>query len=345
MKLFLTLRDSKNQFPNYTLKFRILENQLSKSWLDLLLHNFFEIDHPIEKDNSLKGWVSDWDSSAPRNLDFLCDSINNCIDKINSTMVPLGYEFIDLKFKKEILKGSEYRNLMNSIHHHFEILIGQTWNPSKWFLMADDNTKNAIRLINNLCHEIEASVDSIKLHTQFPNLSNQYIFGSLMGMGFDGKYIEGKIRKDLTIDELNCFSDYTQWGDVTIYYAQLGKRHIEAFRDNDDKIDKTNISGYKYLTGEFVISFPMMTDHQIKNPPEFFNWLDENEFDRTDPRLALGFPRVAELDNKEIKIEIIQNLKNLDDIYQIGVEDDFGNVIKLKTYDFFWTDLNQIERV
>jgi hypothetical protein len=309
----------------------------------LLINNIFGIDHPLEKDNCLKGWVTTWDSSLPRNIDFLCSSINQCIGNINQSMVPLGYEYIDLEFSKEKVRGSEYRNLMNKIHHHFEVLIGQTWNPSKWFLMADPSTQQNIRLINNLCHEIENTVDAINLNEIYPNASNQYIFASLMGLNFQGKYIEGKQREELTVEQLKAFSDFSRWGDVNIYYAQLGKRHIEVFRDKDDKIDFDNISGYKYLTGEFVVSFSGATvDKEVRLPQAFFDWLDQNGFDRNDPSLALGFPRVAEIESSD-KINIIKNLKLRDDLYQIGLEDDQGNILHVKTYDFVWQDLDQLK--
>jgi hypothetical protein len=339
MKIFLVLRNSKNPISKYKLSFNLLENQLAKSWLNLFSYNFFEIDHPIEKDNSLKGWITSWDNHSPRNIDFLCNQINLSISEINSVMVPLGYHYIDLVFTKEKLQEKNYRDLMNDIHHHFEILIGQSWNPSKWWNMADDNTRQHIRLINNLCHEIETAVDSIQLNQRFPEHSNQYIFGSLMGRNFNGNHISGKQTKELSLEELESFSDYTEWGDMTIYYAQLGKRHIEAFRDNDTFIDRDNISGYRYLTGEFVISFPFLFDQHIYQPREFFDWLDKNNFDKTDPKLALGFPVIAKLESKETKKEIIKIIKQMDDIYEIGLEDDFGNVVKSKTYNFYWTDL------
>lgn len=339
MKIFLVLRNSQNRIPPYKLKFKVLDNILAKSWLELFSYNFFEIDHPIEKDNSLKGWITSWDGNSPRNIDFLCDQINHSIKSVNRSMTPVGYDYIDLEFSKEKLQSNDYRELMNNIHHHFEILIGQTWNPSKWWELADDETKQHIRLINNLCHEIETAVDSIKLNQHYPEYSNQYIFGSLMGRNFEGNFITGKKRNDLSVEELKAFSDFTKWGDVTIYYAQLGKRHIEAFRDRDEFIDRENISGYRYLTGEFVISFPMLIDQEIRYPKEFFDWLDQNGFDKTDPSLALGFPRVAELELTDSKKEIIKIIKQMDDLYEIGLEDDFGNVIKSKTYDFYWKDL------
>jgi len=339
MKIFLVLRNSKNKVSSYKLNFKVLDNDLAKSWLELFSYNFFNIDHPIEKDNCFKGWITSWNSSSPRNLDFLCKEINYSIQKINQQMIPLGYQKIDLTFSLEKLQTDSYRNLMNDIHHHFEILIGQSWNPSKWWNIADNETKQHIRLINNLCHEIETAVDSIKINQHFPEYSNQYIFGSLMGRNSQGNHISGKQIKELSLNELNAFSEYTQWGDITIYYAQLGKRHIEAFRDKDEHIDRENISGYRYLTGEFVVSFPMVVDQKIYQPPEFFNWLDRNGFDRNDPSLALGFPKVAELESIEDKKEIIKKLKQMDDLYEIGLEDDSGNVVKSKIYDFYWTDL------
>jgi hypothetical protein len=86
--IFLVLRNSQNKVSPYRFNFKVLDNALAKTWLTLFSYNFFKIDHPIEKDNCLKGWVTSWDSSNPRNLDFLCDEINCSIQQINQGMIP-----------------------------------------------------------------------------------------------------------------------------------------------------------------------------------------------------------------------------------------------------------------
>jgi len=337
MNLFLNFRDSNGKLENFKLRFKILDNNLARSWVDLLISNFFYNNHPIEKNNCLKGWVNSWESNNKRNLDFLCESMNNCIKQVNLELNPKGY-FINLSFSKEKLQTTEYRILMNKIHHHFEELIGQTWNTSHWYINSSDTTKLAIEQINNICHEIENTIDSINLYP----LNNCYVFASLMGKDFDGKYMNNKIRNELSLDNLTSFSDFSRWGDVNIYYAQLGKRHIEVYRDQDEEIDFNNISGYRYLTGEFVVSFSAGSYfNDVRLPDDFFIWLEKNGFDKSDHNLAIGFPRVAELILDRSKKEISKELMLRDDLYQIGIEDN-NKVLYLKTYDFFCQDIDPI---
>lgn len=337
MKLFLILRDSKKIYSDYKLTFTILDNPLAEQWQTLFIKNIINSDHPLEKDYSLKGWVDSWDSQFPRNLKFLCDRMNIAISKINETMIPLGYEKIDLLFDVEKIKSSNRQILMNKIHHHFETLIGQSWNPSEWYGLADDPTRTAIRNLNNLCHEIESIIYTIE-KKQSAHCPMQ-IFASLNGPDFQGKYFVEKVKEELALKEYQSFSKFKKWGDVEIYYAQLGKRHKEAYYDNDKEIHDSNISGYRYLTGEFIITFDPSAFHkEVYENPDFHIWLTNQGFDITDPTLALGFPRVAEIDMIESKLQIIDNLKKRDDIYQIGLEDDKGDVLYSKTYDYFWTD-------
>jgi len=349
LKLYIIFRDTKGRHDNYKLSWKILNSSLSEEWISLFIKNFIFSDHPIEKDYCLKGWVDSWNSDYSRNLQFLCDSMNKSIDRVNRYMVPLGYEYIDLDFTVEKLRSTEYQKLMNEIHHHFELLMGQVWRPSKWIGMADNQTRTAIRLLNNLCHEIEDAVKSIKenerikIRTDHPvEHSSMHVHMSLMGKDFKGKSFEKKIRKDLTIDHYNCFSKFKKWGDIVLYYSQLGKRHIEAFHDKDEKIDKTNISGYRYVTGEFVVSFlGGITETKETEPEEFFQWLDQHGFDKTDPRLGLGYPRLAEIVLESSPLDIISQLKLRDDVYEIGLEDNRGEKIYSKVYDFVWQDLDQ----
>jgi hypothetical protein len=341
MKFFVVLRDSKKINADYKIRFKILDNPLAKQWADLFLENFVYKDHPIEKDYSLKGWVDSWESHHPRNLEFLCDQMNRAISNVNESMVPLGYEKIDISFDLEKLKSQDRQILMNKIHHHFETLIGQTWNPSKWFkmLINDSFTKTQIRLLNNLCHEIESIIYTIENKEQ--HHLPMHIFGSLNGPNFEGNYLLDKIKKELTIQEYQSFSKFRRWGDVEIYYAQLGKRHVEAYYDNDKEIHDSNISGYRYLTGEFVINFdPKSFNNEIYEDPKFHQWLVELGYDINDPTLALGFPRVAEIELQESKMSIIENIQKRDDIFQLGLEDDNGKLLYYRTYNYFWNDIS-----
>lgn len=329
MKLLVTFRDTENKLENFTLKYKIRNCSLSKTWIELLIKNGFQTDHPIEKTFCLHGWQIDYESTRGRSLTYLCDILNRCINTINKNLGSVGYPNIDLFFSVDKLKNINLsRDLLNEIHHHFELLIGQVWNPSKWFGMADKDTRYAIRLLNNVCHEIEGNLSSIR--NPKPNISVYY---SLNCPNFDGKYIE-KEKAELTLENYKDFLKESSWGSIMLYYSQLGKRHYEAFVDKDEYIDRENISGYRYITGEFILTFH---DHK-KHSKEFLHWLSRNDYDVTDKTLAIDYPILGNIETDLSKNEIKKELRLRDDLYKIELTDDSYNVLYSKEYNYTWKD-------
>ena len=345
-KLVLVFRDSENLVDDYELKWNILNTKLANGWLELLKQNFFESTHPIEKTFCLKGWQDDWHSDKGRNLAYLCGQLNKHISRVNQGMEKHGYPFIDLNFTVEKIKGNEFRELMNDIHHHFEILIGQSWNVSKWYNQADKATRFSIRMLNNYCHEIEAIVNGLadkKYRILFPFADIHQPMGinvGLNGPDFNGAYfLRNKAVAEISLEQYNDFQDHHHWGDIRIYYAQLGKSHLDAFDDNDHHIDRDNISGHRYLTGEFCVTFPGHgKKHTLSN--KFKKWLTKHDFDINDKRLGIGHPIVANIDLPlNVKRQTIAfELRKRDDLYQIRLENDQGDILAIRSFDYFWND-------
>lgn len=329
MKFFITFRDTTNRFDHFSLKFNIKQTVLAKNWTDMLISNLINNTHPIEKTYCLHGWQNNWESSYSRNLGVLCEKLNHSIQIINQNMGPLGYPKIDLDFNVDKLKSKDYQNLMNELHHHFELLIGQIWDVSEWYQKAPNElTRTAIRMLNNYCHEIEGSVRTIKDRS-----SSCAIYISCNGVNNQNKYYLNKTVRYLTLEEFECFQDYTNWGDVKLFYAQLGKTHLDVYYEQDVHIDRTNISSYQTMTGESVIAF--QPDNIISE--NFKVWCKNHDFDFNDKSLGIGFPVVASVENPfTSQSELTNKIRNYDDLYQIGIEDDQGAVIAIKTYDYTW---------
>jgi hypothetical protein len=115
-----------------------------------------------------------------------------------------------------------------------------------------------------------------------------------------------------------------------LYYAQLGKTHHEVFFDNDTDIERKNITGTKYVTGEFTCAFKKT--NSALDDPKFVNWLKKNSWDINDPTLALKNSPVADLilttSEEEFKIELLKR----DDLYKIKLDN------KEKIYDYTYQD-------
>ena len=328
--LVLTLRDISNQFEDYDLVYKIRNTNLARKWADHFKTNFIDNDHPIEKNYCLQGWQTSWETNYPRSLNHICSKLNYHIQIINEEMPKYGYPFIDLHFSVEALKNDPQQELLNKIHHHFELLIGQQWDPSDWWLLnLHFRTRFSIRMLNNYCHEIESILRSIKN-------KSLGIFGSLNGIDPGGRHFDTKKSSELTLTEYKEFSDSRPFGSIHLYYAQLGKSHFEVYCDNDTDIERKNISGIRNVTGEFVIQF------QEKGNPldnqSYVNWLKDNNWNIKDPRLALTCGIVADLTNKEDHNTIVEEILKRNDLYKISLNG------QTKTYNYTWIDQENWEK-
>lgn len=339
MKCYITLRDTENKLSNLRLEFNIVDNVLGKAWSEHVIKNFINSNHPIEKEYSLKGWIDSWDSESDRNLEFLCDELNRAISVVNQNLFDQGYPFINLHYTIDKLQSSEYRDLMNQIHHHFENMIGQIWSPGVWYELADLRTKNNIRLLNNICHEIENCVHTISEKSSAEH-NNLWIYASLMGPNSNGKYFKEKKITDLELEHYKCFSRFKDWGTIELYYSQLGKRHVEVWHDCDQHIDYENISGYRYLTGEFKCNFdPSTLYHSITHSSDYLDWLKKHHWDYNDPMLAIDYPIVANINNVTTlnqRIELAHEIHNRNDLYMIEIE--INNQLYSKSYEYTWIE-------
>jgi hypothetical protein len=341
MKIVLVLRDIQNKVGTLDLKFKVLDHALATHWLDLFKENILLSNHPIEKTYCLMNWQTSWDGDYSRNLVYLCDRLNQSIKIINENMNPIGYPEITLKFSVKALR-EHHQILLNDIHHHFEILIGQLWNESDWYKKTpNERTRTAIRMLNNYCHEIEGILRTIEMnpivHASQQKCIDMHhplsIHLNLNGIDKDGKYFTNKKLHYLTVDEFNCFQTEQEWGDVRIYYAQLGKTHMEAFHDKDEFIDRQNISSYQTLTGEAVFSLDCK---QGRISPDFVNWCLQHDFDLSDKTLGIGYPIVAKIENQFLtRSKLAEELRLRNDISSVRLEDDNGNVILSRSFEYY----------
>lgn len=349
-KFYLTLRKENNTDDRITIYMTPTGHALSQFWMDTMKENFLQEGNisdskPLNKKFCFHAWQSDWnDITASRNLDVLCEEVNIAIEQVNHYYVPFGYPYIDLFFSKDALNSSQYRSMMNDLHHNFELLIGQVENPSPWYDMPKvEAARYYVQQLNALCHEIEAIVNKIEY-----NNGEKAILINYACSRFDATYEpEGK-RHDLTLEHYECFEDTAhQWGMLTAYYSQLGKQHIEVYVDNDSDIHDENITGIQYMLGECILTLGNNEPgvHVPRLHTEYKEWLIANGFDVNDPTLALGLGVLANIvveDNKHLGDnwkDIDNTIKQYNDIYEVGFCD-AGTLEPTvsQVYDYTWRD-------
>jgi len=230
--------------------------------------------------------------------------------------------------------------VMNRLHNHFEVLQGTVEHPSKYYELADEPTKYAIRQLNNLCHELESlmlsqwkwevqpewirpSQITTFLHAQRYKLLDSYRDGFAQN-GYDREF-----------------------GHVYMHWCQIGKTLFEVFRDEDaPKLDDATceaITHLEYYSGEFDIEWgkdvtryndcPWHDEEQDK----FETWLQDNGYNANDSKLSLGYLHIGEVDLEKSfgtvnKMDIWEALATHLDIYSIEVNG------KTAIYDYSWSD-------
>lgn len=318
-KFYIVFRNSKTN-NTHTLYLTPTGHALSKFWMDTLKSNFIgphnaSNSRPLNKQYMFYGWVNDWnDDSHSRNLRTVCEELNTAIAKVNFYYIPHDYPKIELAFNPEKLQdGNWYREAMNELHHHFEVLIGQVGNTSEWYYKPESQVATYyVQQLNSLLHEIESIVNNINTSNDESGVLLNYTIPHP-----NGSWDPQPIRYDLTQEHYDCFTDIKhKWGLLVAYYSQLGKQHIEVYADGDDVIGEDNISGIQYMLGESILSLTDNTEDLPRLTPEYKAWLTDNGFDYTDPTLALGLGVLATVDGEREEHDPI--LKQMDDIVELG---------------------------
>jgi hypothetical protein len=303
-------------------------SEISRKWLQKL-KEALRLNLQIEKNFC---WVGFPDN--PRQLDVLCQQLNQNIQTVNQFSSAGGwneknYHISDVFSVQNVIKDNDVNHdLMNSIHHHFEILQGQVWNISPWFLTANDSVRFAIRQLNNLCHEIEILIKAKKMQKENPERVSPATIVSLINAS----------RFELQIEDYDEFTLDRGFGKVFMHYCQTGKTHWESFVDDDKDIDRANISGLRYFSPEFNIEWGPNYDDTMswwsEKKLNYKNWLIQNNYNPGDKTLSHGWLQIGQVDIEKIYTDVGSNklsdvhrvLSNYLDISKITVEDGLETV-------------------
>jgi len=349
----IVLRNPENKQDILSYFIDIEATDFNLRWLELLKQNLKNNLH-LEKNYCWLGWAD-----SPRNAEYLCRQINQAIFQINcfnSTNywgvagLP-SYHINDYFSPESVIQPGEVGNgkpglrlnhePMNRLHRYFEDLQGETWNISRYYKLADYNTKWAIRQLNDLSHELESWVLSNRKKTYEPEWQRPSQITTFLNAP----------RQDLREEDYDLFlkTRYDrELGGVYLHWAQVGKTQFEVFRDeNGADIDAATcsaINSLKFYSGEFDIEWGRDINEQnhpwhSKEQQQFREWLARNGMDYNDPKLSLGYIKIGQVNlNKSFGTEdfavILKKLSAHLDIYRIHADGVTG------TFDYVWSDDN-----
>ena len=349
-----------------------LDNQLSRDWI-VALESLLSSNNLLEKNFCFMGFPK-----TQRNLELLCKELNEAIFQINifnSSCAWLdagltSYTIEDYFTPDSVRYGLEYplatrfgnpptnsedrylighlaltskHDILNRLHNHFERLQGTVNNLSQYYIVADYETKYAIRQLNVLCHEIETLILSQQKQAYVPEWSRPSQITTWLHAP----------RYKLTDEHRKLFVENgydRRFGYVYMHWAQIGKTLFEVFRDeNAPELDDTiceAITNLEYYSGEFDVEWGESMIYG--NPKTFWHneqqdlfrqWLSKHGYDFDDPQLSLGHLPIGQIDliksfGTDDKFAIWDLLSDHLDIYQVEV-----NGVKA-TFDYCWSDQN-----
>ena len=293
-------------YNNKKVKIDIYDTPLGKRFIQALRDNLVQ-KRILEKNFCFLGWAS-----STRDLNFLCRELNQSIDQINSFTFDPPYEKIhpfradDFQYSDRLSIGKDAsqkglrlkHDACNLLHRHFEDLQGTAWQLSPFYIQSDLKTKYAIRQLNNICHEIESWVLSYRKTKYEP----EWIRPSQITTFLNAP------RHDLHEEDFDLFKQNRydrELGGVYLHWSQVGKTLIEVYRDEHaPKMTETlcsEINHQKYYSGEFDIEWgDTVTEetHDFKKEEMdgYRAWLKENKYDWEDPKLALGYIKMGQVD-------------------------------------------------
>ncbi len=243
-----------------------------------------------------------------RSVPVLIEKLQRCVDGINNSWLNTEYGY---KIEVDRIPADYPTQVHNIIHHHFEILMGQTWNHSEWYEKVvverkDPIVFNYVRGLNDLSHEIE----ELKVRTTYPHIHTTFMLPV------------GSIEKDELPNEVE---DYFELGNhkgvVYLQYAQLGKTWQEVIHDEDEEIFESNISPLRLLSGEFSMCFKGDSITHAQHLNHLTPKLKQFGKDPNDKSLRLGRVIVADIGYYQGMPVLIKEIEQgYDQLYSIELE-------------------------
>lgn len=313
----------------------------AQKWARCMQFDYLEAENNVvEKNYMMQQWEYDESNPNARSIPVLCAEMNRYVQVINAYFDGSSDRRVNYHITQYFDPATLDQQILNEIHHHFEVLIGQVWSVSEYYKKANPPTTFAIRQLNNLCHEME--------YLRRPSLRNVTDERTPWQSGIYFPWIP-TIRYKFVECDYDHFTQIVEYGDIILHYAQLGKTPMEAYYARDEEVFDNNITGLRYLSGEFDVVYKQDVPRAVAeahfaraNVPAF-EWIRARGQDPESKFTGIGFVPVAKIDRsqwpglnaRQIHLELFK----YDDVYKLELLDATGNVLAERTLDYTWRDV------
>lgn len=274
--LFLTFADLENG-DRHEFRWEIKPTGLAHKWLKELAYAVQQPDRVREQ--RFLGWSVTRDDQQKRVF-----QLNKSIALINMYYGSRYqiHEWASLNMSQERL---------NALHHHFEILMGQSWKRSELTKHIPMHIMVAVRLINELVHDFENAL----------RVNEILAAGGNPQRAFHCILVPYRQLK-LTTEDLSTFTFETAVGDLVSSYCQLGKTWVEVYHDQDEHIFADNIAPLRsYASTMSYMDYVTTREYsdslraQVKKFIRDYGLRKGLPLDPDDPAHAIGHSRLASL--------------------------------------------------
>jgi hypothetical protein len=277
--------------PGVVVRWKIREHDLAKRWLaslhDALPYGMNERERLYDFPNQR------WTRRK------ICDEMVDCMKKIE-TFYPSFFETWPDPDMDD--------NATNRMHVAFELLRGESFDPTDLYLNAPYHIQMEICRYNLLIHRWESFTRGglPKVVCTFKN--NHW--------------------NPFEPEDYQHFSVSHPYGALLLSYAQVGKQLIDVYRDGDDVVTSEGIRPMNGFAADFVAKFSTISTQRGQELySSLISWYDDNSaylqsigLFKEDPRLAIGHIQIGDLIEEHGKDTLISKIGEHDYIKDVWIE-------------------------
>jgi hypothetical protein len=238
-KIFLTFSNIKGSDPQEFV-WDVRGTSLAQRWMGEMA-NALKFSHRL-REQRFAGWVT-------RNED-----LELIIDQLNEAVMIINAYYGDRYNIPERAHSGMNQEILNALHHHFELLMGQSWNRSELTKGIPDNVLVAVRRLNDRVHDYEQGERSRECELK----------GEIPLRTFQCTLVP-YVQRPLLQEDFASFSYTNDVGDMVTNYCQLGKTWLEAYQDCDIHIHPENIAPLRFYSSGFNCYFSEHSPSQSEN--------------------------------------------------------------------------------
>ena len=278
--------------PGIVVRWKVKEHDLARRWL-------------ISLRNSLPYGINE----RERLYDFpnqrwtrrkICDEMIDCMKKI---------ETFYLNFFETWPNPEMDDDITNRMHVAFEMLRGESFNPTELYLKAPYDIQMEICKYNLLIHRWESFTRG--------------------GLPKAVCTFNNKQWNAFKLEDYQHFSISHSYGALLLSYSQVGKQLIDVYRDGDDVVTSEGIRPMNGYAADFVAKFSSISQEKANNLySSLMFWYDQNleylqsvGLFKEDPCLAIGYIQVGDLIEEHDRTVLISKIAEHDYIKDVWIEE------------------------